>query len=327
MVEKKLGILIKRRRLAPKLSIFRIATTDGKQFPAYQAGKYIALRREDCLLTKKGTDPADRTSYVQARDEHGKLMRGPITHSYSISSAPFETLQKGYLEFYITLEVIGTLSGRLTESLFRMDPKKDNELTYVDRIVGNFTLEKRAAGYQNVLMVGTGTGLAPFASMIKQLDFEASQGETTSVRYTLLHANRTVNELAYHKQLSDIESAARFDFVYVPSVSRPTHQDLTDPTIGKGRANNLLRFIFEMPLKEEENLQQVALEERNSAGQARVLSKTVRPSLPQHTTRKDLQERLTPSQTVILSCGNPRSMADIQAIGEGHNIHFEKEDW
>ena len=159
------------------------------------------------------------------------------------------------------------------------------------------------------------------------MDFDASQGKTTSVRYTLLHANRTVNELAYHKQLSDIESAARFDFVYVPSVSRPTHQDFTDPTIGKGRANNLLRFIFEMPLKEEENLRQVTVGKHTSAGQARVLSKTVRPSLPQHTTRKNLQDRLMPSQTVILSCGNPRSMADIQATGEAHSIHFEKEDW
>jgi len=58
-------------------------------------------------------------------------------------------------------------------------------LAYVERIVGDFTLAKRAAGFDHVLMVGTGTGLAPFVSMVKQLDREAGNGKRPAARYTL----------------------------------------------------------------------------------------------------------------------------------------------
>ena len=91
--------------------------------------------------------------------------------------------------------------------------------------------------------------------MAKQLDFEAKSGASNSVRYTLLHTNRTYEELDYYQDLLDIEAAQRFDFVYVPSVSRPTQRDWDDPKLGRGRANNMLRYLLEMPLKEEQDLQ------------------------------------------------------------------------
>ena len=96
-------------------------------------------------------------------------------------------------------------------------------------------------------MVGTGTGLAPFVSMLKQLHFDAQRGTKPPARYTLLHANRTFEELAYHRELLEIEAAQTFDFVYAASVSRPTARDLADPQIGTGRANNILRQVFSLP--------------------------------------------------------------------------------
>jgi hypothetical protein len=181
MVERKVGTVIHRQTLSPILSLFRLMPQPGSRFSEYKPGQYIALRRDDCKLTQRAVDANGQVRFFPVLDEHGNLKRGPVTHSYSISSAPFETVEQGFLEFYVILEKEETGEpGRLTESLFRIDPAGDNQLTYVDRITGDFTLEKRAEGYQSVLLVGTGTGLAPFASMIKQLRFEASQGRSVT---------------------------------------------------------------------------------------------------------------------------------------------------
>src|SRR5437588_3453200 len=195
MAELKTGRVVEWQRLSPSLSIFRLIDNQGRPFPSYKAGQYIALRRDDCLLTKKVKE-GDEIRYVPDLDPEGKQRHGPVTHSYSLSSAPFETALGNLLEFYVVLEkgVDGVL-GRFTESLFRIDEGGDDKLAYVERIVGDFTLEKRAAGFEHVLMVASGTGLAPFASMVKQLDHEAQQGAAPKGRFTLLYAKRTYPEL------------------------------------------------------------------------------------------------------------------------------------
>src|ERR1700737_3149355 len=222
MAELKPGRIVEWHRLSPSLSLFRVIAMDGARFPSYEAGQYIALRRDDCLLTRKVKD-GNEVNYVPDLDAEGKQKRGSVTHSYSISSAPFETAEGDYLEFYVVLERgrDGVL-GRFTESLFRgVESHENDRLAYVERIVGDFTLAKRAAGFDHVLMVGTGTGLAPFVSMVKQLDHEARNGKRPAARYTLLHANRTHEELAYHGELLDIEKSNSFDLVYSPSGRRP----------------------------------------------------------------------------------------------------------
>ena len=328
MAKTKAGTVIDWRNSSPVLAVFRLMPEDGCKFPIYQAGQYIALQRNDCRLTKKVVGPDRKVEYVSVLDEKGNQKRGPVTHSYSIASAPFETLDKGYLEFYVILEIDEKkIPGRLTESMFRIDPKGDNKLIYFDKIAGDFTLDKRAKGFQNVLLLGTGTGLAPFISMVKQLYFEASRGKSDGVRYTLLHTNRTYEELDYYQEILAIEAAQRFDFVYVPSVSRPTPRDISDPKLGKGRANNLLRYIFGMPLKEEQDLRNAADRGEDVSKIKAVLEKTVKPILPQHISLKTLEPRIDPPQTVIITCGNPWSMADIKFIADSNKIRFEKEDW
>jgi len=307
MAELKSGRIVEWHRLSPSLSLFRLVALEDSPFPPYQAGQYIALRRDDCLLTRKVKE-GNEVRYLPDLDAEGRQKRGPVTHSYSISSAPFETAQGNYLEFYVVLErgVDGVL-GRFTESLFRGVEDHTNErLAFLERIVGDFTLAKRAAGFEHVLMVGTGTGLAPFVSMIKQLHVEAQQGAAPPARYTLLHANRTWEELAYHSELLEIEKAKSFDFVYVPSVSRPTARDLADPQLGSGRANNLLRHLFGLPAKEPAAF---AL------------------ALPRERPLAMLRERIEPSRTVVLTCGNPNVMADIAWIASQAGMRFEKEDW
>jgi ferredoxin-NADP reductase len=306
MAELKTGRIVEWQRLSPSLSIFRLIDNQSRPFPSYKAGQYIALRRDDCLLTKKVKE-GDEIRFVPDLDAEGKQKHGPVTHSYSLSSAPFETAEGNLLEFYVVLEkgVDGVL-GRFTESLFRIDKGGDDKLAYVERIVGDFTLEKRAAGFEHVLMVASGTGLAPFASMIKQLDHEARQGSAPKGRYTLLYANRTYPELGYHEKMLEIEAAKRFDFVCVPSVSRPTSRDRGDPHLGIGRANNLLRSIFRLPPQ----------------GAA-----AVPPVMPPDKPIEMLRERIDPSRTVLLTCGNPQAMADVAVIAGETGMRFEKEDW
>ena len=328
MADKRVGGIIYRHNLSPILSVFRLAPDIGVRFPEYEPGQYIALRRENCRLTKKIVGADGQPQYVPDLDESGQQRRGPVAHSYSVSSAPFETLQHGYLEFYVILEMQEEgAPGRLTESLFQVDPESDNQIIYFNRITGDFTLDKRAKGFQNVVMIGTGSGLAPFAAMIKQLQYKALQGWTDNVRYTLIHANRSFQELGYHEELLSIEASQKFDFTYVASVSRPSAEDRTNLSIGKGRANNLLRHIFEMPLKEEAAFQEASMKGNDVTGPKTALERAVRPELPRHIARKDLQERLGGQQTVILCCGNPFSMADIKYVADENHVHFEKEDW
>ncbi|MBI4547482.1 MAG: hypothetical protein HY707_05860 [Ignavibacteriae bacterium] len=328
MAERKVGTVIYRKQLSSLLELFRLIPQDGSSFPGYKPGQYIALSRENCKLTRKVVTATSEVQYLYELDEFGNPRRGSVTHSYSISSAPIETAQHGYLEFYVVLEMLETgIPGRLSESLFRIDPDSDCKITYVNKIAGDFTLDKRAAGFENVVLVGTGTGLAPFASMIKQLHYEAMQGNKPSARYTLFHANRTYEELAYHQELQSIEAAQKFDFTYVASVSRPTPRDHKDTTIGRGRANNILRSVFGMPLKEEEDLQRVIESGQDSSEAKKALEKVTRPVLPQHVAQKLLLERLDPARTVILTCGNPSVMEDIKYIADANNIKFEKEEW
>jgi len=328
MAERKKGTVVQWQQLSPLLSIFRLMPEDLSPFPVYQAGQYIALRREDCRLTRRIIGPDGRPTFVPDLDEEGHPRRGPVTHSYSISSAPFETKKRGYLEFYIVLETDdGGEPGRLTESLFRIRPGADSEVGYVNRIVGDFTLAKRTAGFRNVCFVGTGTGLAPFASMVKQLSHSARLGERDAVRYTLIHANRSYAELAYHEELLRIEESKEFDFVYVASVSRPTEPDVARQETGLGRANNMLRQIFGMPLKEEEDLARLSSGGGDVSEARRALDRSVRPRLPSKVSRDQLLRRLEPSETVLLTCGNPSSMADIKAVAVAQGLKFEKEDW
>lgn len=319
MAATRVGRVTRFTRHSDMVATFDLMPEEGHRFPPYQPGQYIALRRNDCELTKKVVDPDGRIGYVPALDEQGNRKIGPVTHSYSIASAPFETEERGCLEFYIVLE------GRLTASLFRIRPGEDDQVTYHDRITGDFTLEKRAADCDHVLMVGTGTGVAPFVSIIKQLDHDGPSGKPLKV--TLVHANRTTPELNYRQDFERIAQRKRVDFVYVPSVSRPTKADLENPRLGKGRANNVLRHILDMPLREEEALEEARSCGGDAAGAEENLRRAVRPVLPEHLSREGLAERILGSKTVVMTCGNPGLMSDIEAIALRHGFRFEKEEW
>jgi len=89
----------------------------------------------------------------------------------------------------------------------------------------------------------------------------------------------------------------------------------------------LLRFVFGMPLKEEEDLQRAQGTE-DVARLKTALERAVKPVLPEQFPLAELRKRLEPAEeTVILTCGNPWTMEDVKYVADQNKIHFEKEDW
>ncbi len=331
MAGTKLGTVCHKRKLSAIQMSFRLMPETGSEFPSYKAGQYIALRRDDCRLTRKAGVGADgRPVFEPELDESGRQKIGSVTHPYSIASAPWETLEHGFIELYITRDMgAHGLPGRLSEALLAMGPATSCVVTYFDRIAGTFTLDDRASGFENVVMVATGTGLAPFISMVKQRHFEAASVRGDGRRYTLFHTNRTYEELGYHNELLEIEAAGKLDLVYVPTVSRPSGRDVADPHLGRGRANNVLRLVLGLPTKEAEALDEAKANQSNIVQAQAVLGKTVHPVLPRHVSTSMLRDRLRfdPLRTVLFACGNPISTADIKLTTERHQISFETEEW
>ena len=91
MAELKVGTVEHWRNLSSILAVFRLMPARGSRFPDYQAGQYIALRREDCRLTKRIVGKDGLPRYVTDLDESGKAKRGSVTHSGSGSPTEQET--------------------------------------------------------------------------------------------------------------------------------------------------------------------------------------------------------------------------------------------
>ena len=326
------GTVVHKEIVSETLIRFRLAPESGHRFPDYDAGQAISLSRDDCKLTRKtGVGPDGKPIREPEYDPWGRQTVGPLTHYYSIASAPSQTAEHGWLEFLVALEHgVHGLSGRLSELLFGSDGDTASEVRYQDRIAGAFTLSARAGDAASVLMVGTGTGVAPFVSMVRELRARDDGGDGR--RYTLIHTARTEAELACHAELFEIEAAGRFDFLYLPTVSRPVRGTDRgraagrDPRIGLGRAGNVVRDVYGLPTAEEEK-QTRAVSDITRVAAEMALERLVRPVLPAHVSAAELAARVTPADTVLLACGNPASVADIESTAKRRQVRFERDAW
>lgn len=321
------GTVVHREIVAETLIRFRLAPESGHPFPAYEAGQAIALSRDDCKLTRKaGVGPDGKPIREPEYDPWGRQTVGPLTHYYSIASAPSDTAAHGWLEFLVGLEHgVHGLSGRLSELLFGEGGDDGAcEVGYQDRIGGGFTLSARTGDAASVLMVGTGTGVTPFVSMVRELRARDDGGEGR--RYTLIHTARTEAELACRAELFEIEAAGRFDFQYLPTVSRRAGTAGMDSRIGLGRACNVVRYVYGLPTAEEEKQAQARSEVTRVAADA-ALERLVHPQLPAHVNVAELAARLAADETVLLACGNPASLADIESTAKRRQVRFERDTW
>lgn len=127
-----------------------------------------------------------------------------IRRAYSIASA---SVERRYVEFYITL----ITSGQLTPRLFAL--RHGSRLFLGPKATGVFTLDK-VPPEKAVILIATGTGLAPYMSMLRTMLMHE-----TRRRFVVLHGARYSWDLGYRGEL---ESLARLrpNLIYIPSITR-----------------------------------------------------------------------------------------------------------
>jgi ferredoxin--NADP+ reductase len=203
-----LGRLSYRKDLTPDLAILRMQPADGGPVPDFRAGQFVTLG-------------------VQFPDEDRMTYR-----AYSISSPPEE---KRYFELYIKWTTKPVM-GKLTSALFGM---KEGDTLYWRKPAGAFTIEdKKADGTpdsRRLVLVASGTGLAPFISYILHLKSIGSKREIV-----LLHGAKYAQELGYRDILEKMAGGDSLNFKYLPTVSRPDHELSRGWRGSTGRVETLL---------------------------------------------------------------------------------------
>ncbi len=182
-----------REEINPLLLILRVQP-DGELFD-FKPGQFAVLG----LLGREPRVPESNPEEVPP--EPDKLIR----RAYSIASS---SVERRYAEFYLTL----ITSGQLTPRLFAL--QHGSRLFLGPKASGLFTLDRVPPG-KAVVLIATGTGLAPYVSMLRTMLVSDTQR-----RFVVLHGARYSWDLGYRGEL---ESLARIrpNFTYVPSITRP----------------------------------------------------------------------------------------------------------
>ena len=210
-----------REEINPQLIILRVQP-DLELF-AFTPGQFAVLG----LLAGEVRVPE-----ADAEEPSGKPDR-MIRRAYSIASS---SVERSYLEFYLTL----VTSGELTPRLFALRP--GNRVFLSPKASGLFTLDRTPPG-KGVLLVATGTGLAPYISMLRTLLIHDTQR-----RFVVLQGARCSWDLGYRAEL---ESLARIrpNFTYLPSITRPH----LDPHF-RGRTGRIQTLLAEGAVEEVSGL-------------------------------------------------------------------------
>src|SRR5258708_12433368 len=140
-----------------------------------------------------------------------KVGEKPLLRAYSVASANYEDR----LEFFSIKVPDGPLTSRLQHL------KQGDEIIVSRKATGTLVIDNLEDG-RNLYLVGTGTGLAPFLSVIKDPEtydrFE---------KIVLLHGCRHVRELAYGEMITEglpndelIAELVRHQLISYPTFTR-----------------------------------------------------------------------------------------------------------
>jgi ferredoxin--NADP+ reductase len=186
--------LIAREDLTDTLSIVRVRPDSGR-VPAFVPGQFVRLG----LL--RPPRPQDAAMSPRRR------IRLP-RRAYSITSPPSIT---EWMEFF----VVRIERGELTPRLWVVEP--GGRLWMADEAKGEFRIDL-APPDKDLVMVSTGTGIAPYISMLR-----AYRGQNRWRRLVLINGVRRVADLGFRTEL---EVIARDDpsVIYVPVVGREVEQ-------------------------------------------------------------------------------------------------------
>lgn len=184
--------LVNRIEITPELAIFHVAPDGG--VPDFLPGQYLALGLPGSAARAPYFPPE-----IEVQDPEKLIKR-----AYSIGSPPSE---RHYYEFYIAILPQGALTARLANL------RQGDRLFAATKVIGTFTLKEVAAD-KNLIFIATGTGIAPFVSMLRH-----EPTWTFGRKITLLHGVRFARDLAYRDELLKLEQKYP-NFRYMSFVSR-----------------------------------------------------------------------------------------------------------
>jgi ferredoxin-NADP reductase len=192
-----LAHLQSKRDQAEGLAVFRFELED--QF-FFQPGQYATL-----WLTHRGQT---------------------VPRPYSIASSPS---YPRVLEFYINLVDSGHLSPSFwNEEVLRCLEHRDPDTKLlISGPKGRFLLDPQDS--RDLVFVASGTGLAPFMSMIRKLNENFVSSPRTFLRRSIhvIHGVSRSNHLGYREELEQLAAeslrnpARRLAITYLPTISRP----------------------------------------------------------------------------------------------------------
>jgi ferredoxin--NADP+ reductase len=171
--------VIHREDASDRLTVVRVAPS-GWSLPDFTPGQYATLGLAD-------------------PDTPGEWMK----RIYSVASAP----NGESLEFFIER----VKEGEFTRTLWPLD--EGDELYLSPQVSGDFTLDRLPDGV-DLALFGTGTGVAPFMSMVRH-----HRGTRRWRSCVLVHGARTPDELPYRHELDALD-AQNPTFTWLPTVTR-----------------------------------------------------------------------------------------------------------
>lgn len=192
-------------RWAPTLLSFKVTRPDGFKFTAGQFvrlgihGKdlqYFAQNHETKLITSETKDkPIDLDGYV--------------FRAYSVASSPYDE----FIEFFSVVIPEGEFTSKVNHI------QVGDSLLLNTTPFGYLTLARYQLPLPNDLwLLATGTGLAPFLSILKTIEVWQQYQ-----RIILVYSARTSQELAYQAEIGSIKSIYGDNgaaFVFLPIVTR-----------------------------------------------------------------------------------------------------------
>lgn len=183
-----------------------LQVTPDEEMPAFKAGQYTVLGLPGSASRTHLAEPEEPPA------DPDKL----IKRAYSVASS---SLQGRYFEFYVAL----VRTGALTPRLFAVE--QGQRIHIGSKVVGMFTLEDVDPDH-DVVFVATGTGLAPYLSMLRSA-YRFDADRTTVV----CHGSRVSWDLGYRSEMEGL--AARYhDFHYLPIIDEKDRDPLWTGPVG-----------------------------------------------------------------------------------------------
>jgi len=183
-------------QVSPIMKVFRIAPL-GWTLPDFKPGQFVAI----------GLPPTN-AKCAEATEEPAEIDSDKlIKRAYSIASS---NLSKEYVEFYITL----VHSGALTTRLFNLSI--GDKIWMGTKFVGMFTLDQIPED-QNIVLIGTGTGVAPYMSMLRT-DALHRKGNIV-----VIHGAASSWDLGYSSELNLLQVLSP-KFKYIPTITNPERE-------------------------------------------------------------------------------------------------------